>query len=127
MSYYVSDNSVEPTYSEMTSINQPHEIILAGIKKTVDVKLPWPYNNCTQCKSVYYEIDENVFNPYESLDELLAMNFFLSESKYTEISQLIKTTEADLISSTGGVLGLFLELSFFSFYRFFIFLFDVFF
>lgn len=125
LSYYVSDNAFQPTSAEMMSINQPHEIVLVSIRKTVDIKLPWPYNNCTQCKSVSYGIDENVYNPYQGWDNVLKMNFFLAENKYTEISQLVKTTGADLISSTGGVLGLFLELSFISSYRFLIFLFEV--
>lgn len=50
---------------------------------------------------------------------------FFAEDVYWEISQTIKTTSADLISNTGGVLGLFLELSFTSSYRFINFLFDI--
>lgn len=54
----------------------------------------------------------------------MRFSFFYSDRKYTEISQSIKTTEADLISNSGGVLGLFLELSFISAYRFIIYIFD---
>ena len=46
------------------------------------------------------------------------MNFYYTERKYTEISQMVKVTGADFVSNTGGVLGLFLELSFLSVYRF---------
>lgn len=57
----------------------------------------------------------------------LSMGFFYSERKYTEISQTIKTTSTDFIANTGGVLGLFLEISFFSAYRAIISIFDIFF
>lgn len=56
---------------------------------------------------------------------VLEINFFFSKNKHTELTQAIKTTEADLIANAGGVLGLFLELSFLSAYRFIGFLFDV--
>ena len=125
VSYYVGKNTIEPKISDMSTINQPHEIVLAGIKKTVDIKLPVPYNNCTECRTVSYDINEYVFNPYQIITNLTIMNFFLSESRYTEISQLVKTSKADLISNAGGVLGLFLEVSFLSFHRLLIFLFDV--
>ena len=39
-------------------------------------------------------------------------------SKYTEMKQVVKTTESDLVSNTGGVLGLFLDISFFHVYSF---------
>ena len=48
---------------------------------------------------------------------ILLMNFYYSDHKYTEIMQIEKTSMADLISNAGGVLGLFLELSFFTLYR----------
>jgi hypothetical protein len=54
------------------------------------------------------------------------VNFYYSEGKYTEISQTVKTTTADFVSGNGGVLGLFLELSFLSAYRCIIFAYDIF-
>ncbi len=54
------------------------------------------------------------------------VNFYYSEGKYTEISQTVKTTTADFVSGNGGVLGLFLELSFLSAYRCIVFAYDLF-
>lgn len=77
-----------------------------------------------ECCSVSFE----VFKSESSLNvSLLYMNFYYSDRKYTLFSQSRKTTESDIISSTGGVLGLFLELTFISAYRFFSFIIDVYF
>lgn len=51
--------------------------------------------------------------------------FYFEDNRYTEITQRVKTTEVDFIANTGGVLGLFLELSFISVYRFIVFFFDM--
>jgi hypothetical protein len=56
---------------------------------------------------------------------VLNMNFFYLDRHYTDISQVAKTSVADLIANTGGVLGLFLELSFLSVYRFLLIGFDL--
>ena len=56
--------------------------------------------------------------------KLLMLNFYYSDRKYTDITQSVKVTLADFISNNGGILGLFLELSFFSAYRFILFIFD---
>ena len=77
-----------------------------------------------ECESTYYKFSKNEMR---SDDELLYMNFYFTNNRYTEISQTIKTTEADLISNTGGVLGLFLELSFISAYNLVNLIFDYFF
>jgi len=53
------------------------------------------------------------------------VNFHFMDEKYTEVTQAVKTTEADFVSNAGGVLGLFLELSFFSVYKLLIFVADV--
>ena len=45
------------------------------------------------------------------------INFFYNDNQYTELTQSVKTTVADLVSNIGGLLGLFLELSFMSAYR----------
>ena len=45
------------------------------------------------------------------------VNIFYSELEYTEISQAVKTSGADLVSNTGGVLGLFLDISFYHAYQ----------
>ena len=56
---------------------------------------------------------------------VLNINFFYLDRHYTDISQVVKTSAADLIANTGGVLGLFLELSFLSVYRFLLLGFDL--
>ena len=82
--------------------------------------------NCSQlcpleCKSTSFEIlKSEITTSYEGF----TTNFYFIDRKYTEISQTVKTTGADLISNTGGVLGLFLELSFFSASRFIIYFYD---
>jgi len=53
------------------------------------------------------------------------MTFYYSDRKYTEITQSIKMKLSDFISNTGGLLGLFLDLSFFSAYGFIIFMLDL--
>jgi hypothetical protein len=77
-----------------------------------------------ECYSTFFELSqtEMELNPGENF---LWLQFFFSDRQYTEISETEKTTSSDLISNTGGVLGLFLELSFFSAYRFILFLFDL--
>jgi hypothetical protein len=157
-----------------------------GIKKTVDTKLPKPYNECLQniniatstlvkqileqsityrkincydfciheyasknnlpirlvynnthfsyetecsqscpseCTSITYVFDQNEI-VYEN-SSYLKVNFHFVDQKYTELTQIVKTSQADLISNTGGVLGLFLELNFLSVYRFLIYIFDL--
>ncbi len=59
------------------------------------------------------------------LSNCLQMNFYLVNRKYVEISQIVKTTLSDFVSNTGGVLGLFLELSFFSVYKFIVFVYTI--
>ena len=67
-----------------------------------------------ECSSTTFDIFQNEI---EYDNSSLYMNFFYSDLKYTEITQSVKTTQTDLISNTGGVLGLFFELSFISIYR----------
>ena len=64
-------------------------------------------------------------NLNSSDSKMLNMSFFYHDRKYTEVTQSVKVTFADFTSNTGGVLGLFLELSFFSACRFIIFIFDL--
>ena len=78
-----------------------------------------------ECTSITFEIVENEINFNIDDDRFLWMNFFYSDRKYIEVLQSVKTTASDLISNTGGVLGLFLELNFFSAYRFILFVFDI--
>lgn len=184
--YYVGENRVQPTYSEMTMFIQPDKVVFVGIKKTVDTKLPEPYNNCegninsetshlvmkvleqnityrrvncydlclqeyaskrnistvdayngfnfivecsrlcpAECSSHKFEVDQNELEVRSESPHVSRVTFFFYEPRYTEITQTVKTTEADLISNTGGVLGLFLEISFISAYRFIVYLIDV--
>ena len=47
----------------------------------------------------------------KNLNNITLLNFFFSERKYTEISLDVKTTFEELISNTGDILSLFLELT----------------
>ncbi len=104
---------------------------LANNLSTLDVYYTLTFDfkgNCSracplECRSTSFEVSQT-----ESLNlnrGFIKMNFFYSSRKFTEISQAIKTTEADFISNTGGVLGLFLDLTFLTFYRIIFFLYDV--
>lgn len=180
--YFVGDTGVKPVFSEMTNLLQPGRIAHVSVKKSVDVKLPEPYNNCKddidsetsdlvkeileqnityrqincydlcyynyqklsqfQAYTSFNYIDSNctlvcplecVTNSFEVtqttkiLDgkQKLIINVFYGSNKYTDVTQSVKTSITDLIANTGGVLGLFLEVTFISAYRFFIIVFDI--
>ncbi len=78
-----------------------------------------------ECTSNKFDIFENEMNLNPNDPVFLWMNFYYSDRKYTEITQIEKVSGADFISNTGGVLGLFLEFSFFSAYRCAIFILDL--
>ena len=46
--YFVGDNLVRPIHAELTNMVQPGKMVFVGIKKTVDIKEPKPYSNCTK-------------------------------------------------------------------------------
>ena len=199
INYFVGDNQVQPVVSELDSIIESNKeagkYVAIGIKKTVDIKIPVPYSNCTdkitpdisylvkritdlniayrqkncyqlcfeiylekyasarnttqylayfelnyfdykgncsalcplECSSATFEISQVEYSNVNIKDNYVWVNFYYNELKYTEISQTVKTTWADLVSNTGGVLGLFLEFTFLSVYRILIFVFDMFF
>ena len=78
-----------------------------------------------ECTSTTFEISKNEFKLSPSDPISLRMTFYYSDRKYTEITQSIKMKLSDFISNTGGLLGLFLDLSFFSAYGFIIFMLDL--
>ena len=189
--FFVSDNKIQPIYSEVNhAIEKKHKLetyILVEMQKTVDIKLPMPYSNCSEnidsqksiykingqhmgyrqkncyescfyeylkkyavdhkmnnrdayhelkfdyngncskicpleCSSTSFEISQSSVAQGSTESSAVTVDFIYSERKYTVISQAIKTTGADFVSNTGGVLGLFLDISFYHAYRFFIFI-----
>jgi hypothetical protein len=68
-----------------------------------------------ECETTIFDISETNLPLLvdSSVRSVYEVNFHFLNNKYTELTQVVKTTEADLISSTGGVLGLFLDLSFY--------------
>lgn len=79
-----------------------------------------------ECQINQFEVSENTFTyPQGSFVSSLEIIFYYSQNKYTEIVQSVKTTETDLIANTGGVLGLFLEVTFISAYRLIVAVFDI--
>ena len=78
-----------------------------------------------ECTSTTFEISKNEFKLGPSDPIQLRIIFYYSDRKYTEITQSIKMKLSDFISNAGGLLGLFLDLSFFSAYRFIIVLLDL--
>jgi len=110
-----------------------------------DTLLDKKYPDCLQeCDSMNYDISTSVskfpsklyyanilknneklktlFNgnfTYEQLSErFLEICVYFENLEYTEITQQIETTLVDLISNIGGILGLFLGMSFLSFFEF---------
>lgn len=77
-----------------------------------------------ECSSSSYEL--HVVELHIDIESIF-MNFYYTDRNYVEISQSIKTTAADLIANTGGILGLLIEFSFLSACRLITFIFDVFF
>ena len=74
-------------------------------------------NNCP------LEYSSNIFESFEKKMNILPVrdnsywvrvNFHYQDDKYTEVTQSPQYMQADVISNTGGVLGLFLELSFYA-------------
>jgi len=105
-----------------------YELCYASYLNTSSILGKFDYKgNCSnpcplECTSTTFQIIKNEMNTNSEHSRLI---FYYPNWEYTQILQSVKVTGADFISNTGGVLGLFLELSFFSFYRLIIFLFDV--
>lgn len=87
-----------------------------------------------ECDSIYYEstiegqkITDQEYHKYLNnylndsdaykKENLLIIRIQYDEMKFTHMSQTAKMTTTDLVSNIGGVLGVFLELSFFSIYK----------
>jgi hypothetical protein len=91
-------------------------------------ELKFEYNgNCSkicplECSSTSFEISQSSVAQGSTESSAVTVDFIYSECKYTVISQAIKTTGADFVSNTGGVLGLFLDISFYHAYRFLFFI-----
>lgn len=57
---------------------------------------------------------------YEQLkNHLIALDIYYSDMKYTLIEEIEKTKFLDLVSGVGGTLGLFIGMSFLSFFEIF--------
>ena len=77
-----------------------------------------------ECFSTYFETFSNEM-PYGAYGgEQSSFNFYYNDRRYTEIAQKEKMTAANFIANTGGVLGLFLEISFLTGCRFIMSIFD---
>jgi hypothetical protein len=98
------------------------------------------YEKCPlECEKTIYELIETkifltdkkmkllakTYNiPNVSSDNFLELNFFRATNRYVETRQIVKVTPTDFVSNTGGLLGLFFDLSFYSFFELLIFIFD---
>ena len=67
----------------------------------------------TDDKDIDIEVCQMYFN--KCIDNSLIINFYYETLKYTETTQIAKTTIPDIISMIGGTMGLFLGLSLLSF------------
>lgn len=87
------------------------------------------HGNCShlcppKCLNIEYQTSTTSYTRADR-NKSAYLVFYLKNNRYTEITQRVKTTEIDLIANIGGVLGLFLELSFVSVYRFIVFIIDI--
>ena len=85
-----------------------------------------PQKNCKslcplECDSVDFDYSSESNSGYNNW---IVITFHYKEIKYTQMSQTPKMTLTDFISNFGGILGVFLELSFYSFYKFMKFAFE---
>ncbi len=80
-----------------------------------------------ECTSSIFEVVESEWQISGRDSHFIRVNFYMSDDKYTEITQSVKVTEADVVSNVGGVVGLFLDLSFAHVHRFIFYVFEVFF
>ena len=74
-------------------------------------------------KSDSHQYMHTSFDEYKQTH--LTLSIFLPSLEYTEISEIPKITIIDMISGTGGALGIFLGLSIFSFIEIFEILFQI--
>ena len=205
--YHIGEPRNRPIFREMTNVIESKDglrkAVTVGIKKTVDTKLPEPYNKCTNdinsetsklvrdiwkrnisydykyclelcyynhlkenaafrnisilqsflevtfdykthcnalcpnnCNSTTYEVtqiekynsDFLHFFPdieRESFKSLVFVNIFYRDRKYTDISQVVKSTRSNLLGNIGSYLALFLELSLFGVYRFSVYILEI--
>ncbi len=72
-------------------------------------------NNYTNLTIEYFNFTK--LTPEEFLKDFSLIYIYFDELKYTKISQIEKYTDIDLMSSIGGSLGLFLGMSFMSFFQ----------
>ena len=70
-----------------------------------------------ECESTYYQISAYPLANYYSsyLQNVIKFILYFDDSKYTELSQIEKTSLPEIVSIVGGTLGLFLGLSLLSF------------
>ena len=96
----------------------------------------WPNYCPLECESINFSLQSSIvdypsignvtenefksrFTRYEKLRrDFFAIRVYYEDLKYTFISQQPKTQVADLISSIGGLFGLFVGVSFLSFFEF---------
>ena len=80
-----------------------------------------------ECNAFVFDTKENSreFLKNYKQPNFLQMFFFFSDNKYIELTQIEKTSVADLVSNTGGVLGLFLDLTFISAYKMLVYFYDL--
>ena len=105
--------------SRKISVRDAYDVVVFDFKGNCSKLCP------LECTSTTFEISKNEFKLSPSDPISLRMTFYYSDRKYTEITQSIKMKLSDFISNTGGLLGLFLDLSFFSAYGFIIFMLDL--
>ena len=67
-----------------------------------------------ECDTVYYSVTENNYNPSDNFTTFIA---YFRSLQYTLITQQPKMLTFDLISSIGGILGLFVGVSFVSLFE----------
>lgn len=92
-----------------------------------------------ECEKITYELTSSTYVlsetflqnmnkaykiPAVPLENFFEVNFCLVDRTYVETTQIAKVTPTDFVSNSGGLLGLFLGLSFISVHHFLLFLYD---
>lgn len=71
--------------------------------------------NDPKMQAKFTQFNYSLFTHERLKENILSLNVYYDQLKYTTIREMIKTTPSDLVAIVGGILGLFLGMSFLSF------------
>jgi hypothetical protein len=107
-------------YLRKYAISRNVSMHVANRELSFDYKGSCSTNCPLECTSTTFETSQT-----EYPSDFMKLNFYFYNREYTEISQVAKVSFADFVSNTGGVLGLFLDISFYHLYKIIAFIFEI--